>query len=239
MPRRGGAATAARPGRGSRTRSARPSPPRGGSSAGSSRRGRGNSWSAATAAWRWRSCSSSPAGPGSRPSWRRPPRPAGAAARPPPGRPFRCSGCCCSTPGRRTCGASTWPACPRRWSGGRPRWSRGPVPWREHLLRALDAQDQAAARQTAVIIVDGRYRMEDSLHEGGRVARLHQETAGVRARGPGRGDQPADLRPADAVRAQPAGRRRRARGHLDPGRPALARVLPAPPPGAGGRPEKR
>ena len=62
-----------------------------------------------------------------------------------------------------------------------------PVPWREHLLRTLDAQDQAAARQTAVIIVDGRDGKEDSLHEGGRVARLHQETAVFVLADPGEG----------------------------------------------------
>ncbi|MGD0703396.1 MAG: hypothetical protein ABSA02_26365 [Trebonia sp.] len=49
-----------------------------------------------------------------------------------------------------------------------------PVPWRDHLLRTLDAKDQAAARQTAVIIADGQH--ENGLHEGGRVARLHPET---------------------------------------------------------------
>jgi hypothetical protein len=62
-----------------------------------------------------------------------------------------------------------------------------PVPWRDHLLRTLDAKDPATARQTAVIIVDGRDRQEHSLHEGGRVARLHQETPVFVLASPGEG----------------------------------------------------
>ena len=62
-----------------------------------------------------------------------------------------------------------------------------PVPWRDQLLRTLDAKDPAAARQTAVIIVDGRDCQENSLHEGGRVARLHQETPVFVLASPGEG----------------------------------------------------
>jgi hypothetical protein len=53
-----------------------------------------------------------------------------------------------------------------------------PARWRDHLLGALDAMDPTAVRDTAVIIVEGRglARHESSLAEGGRVARLHQET---------------------------------------------------------------
>jgi hypothetical protein len=60
-----------------------------------------------------------------------------------------------------------------------------PVPWRDHLLRTLDAKDPAAARQTAVIIVDSQH--ESGLHEGGRVARLHQDTPVFVLAAPGAG----------------------------------------------------
>jgi len=49
-----------------------------------------------------------------------------------------------------------------------------PIRWHDHLLEALDAKDTAAARQTAVMIVDDHD--ERGLHEGGRVARLHPHT---------------------------------------------------------------
>ena len=62
-----------------------------------------------------------------------------------------------------------------------------PVPWRDQLLRTLDAKDPAAARETAVIIVDGLDRHDSSLHEGGRVARLHQETSVFVLASPGEG----------------------------------------------------
>jgi hypothetical protein len=64
-----------------------------------------------------------------------------------------------------------------------------PVPWRDKLLRTLDAKDPAAARQTAVIIVDAQH--ESGLHEGGRVARLHLETPVFVLAPPGEGiDEP-------------------------------------------------
>jgi hypothetical protein len=45
--------------------------------------------------------------------------------------------------------------------------------WRDYLLRTLDGKDPAAARQTAVIIVDDG--LQNGLHEGGRIARLHPD----------------------------------------------------------------
>jgi hypothetical protein len=60
-----------------------------------------------------------------------------------------------------------------------------PAPWRDHLLGTLDAKHPANARQTAVIIVDGQ--SETGLHEGGRVARLHQETPVFVLASPGEG----------------------------------------------------
>jgi hypothetical protein len=47
--------------------------------------------------------------------------------------------------------------------------------WQSRLLRTLDAIGPAAARQTAVIIVDDD-RRENGSHEAGRVGRLHPET---------------------------------------------------------------
>jgi hypothetical protein len=49
-----------------------------------------------------------------------------------------------------------------------------PVPWRDHLLGTLDALAPADARATAVIIVDRN--ASASMHEAGRVARLHAGT---------------------------------------------------------------
>ena len=49
-----------------------------------------------------------------------------------------------------------------------------PVRWTDHLLRTLDAMDQAQARQTAVIVAEGP--PGSGVHEAGRVARLHPET---------------------------------------------------------------
>jgi hypothetical protein len=49
-----------------------------------------------------------------------------------------------------------------------------PIRWRDRLLATLDAKDTAAARQTAVMIVDDHD--EHGLHEGGRVAQLHPHT---------------------------------------------------------------
>jgi hypothetical protein len=60
-----------------------------------------------------------------------------------------------------------------------------PTSWRDHLLRTLDDKDPADARQTAVIIVDGHD--ESGLHEGGRVARLHQDTPIFVLASPGEG----------------------------------------------------
>jgi hypothetical protein len=47
--------------------------------------------------------------------------------------------------------------------------------WRDQLVRKLDSMPKPEAGQTAVIIVDGPD--EESAHEAGRVARLHQKTA--------------------------------------------------------------
>jgi hypothetical protein len=55
-----------------------------------------------------------------------------------------------------------------------PAVGTSPVPWRDHLLATLDSLDPADARATAVIIVD-RFA-EASMHEAGRVARLHRDT---------------------------------------------------------------
>jgi hypothetical protein len=49
-----------------------------------------------------------------------------------------------------------------------------PVRWRDHLLRTLDAMDQARARETAVIVTESPPGA--GVHEAGRVARLHPET---------------------------------------------------------------
>jgi hypothetical protein len=49
-----------------------------------------------------------------------------------------------------------------------------PVPWRDHLLATLDSLAAADARATAVIIVDRN--VSASMHEAGRVARLHRDT---------------------------------------------------------------
>jgi hypothetical protein len=46
--------------------------------------------------------------------------------------------------------------------------------WRDQLLGRLDAMSKLEAGRTAVIIVDGPD--EESAHEAGRVARLHQKT---------------------------------------------------------------
>jgi hypothetical protein len=60
--------------------------------------------------------------------------------------------------------------------------------WHEYLLRALDGKGKAAARQTAVIIVDGRH--EYGLHEGGRIAHLHPDTPVFVLAPPGEGISP-------------------------------------------------
>jgi hypothetical protein len=62
--------------------------------------------------------------------------------------------------------------------------------WHDYLLRTLDAKDPAAARETAVIIVDDRQE-ENGLHEGGRIARLHPDTPVFVLASPGAGG-PAD-----------------------------------------------
>ncbi len=49
-----------------------------------------------------------------------------------------------------------------------------PVPWRDHLLTTLDALAPVGAAATAVIIVDRN--ASASMHEAGRVARLHPGT---------------------------------------------------------------
>ena len=61
--------------------------------------------------------------------------------------------------------------------------------WRDYLLRTLDAKDPAVARQTAVVIVDDG--LENGLHEGGRIARLHPDTPVFVLTPPGAG-VPAD-----------------------------------------------
>jgi hypothetical protein len=59
--------------------------------------------------------------------------------------------------------------------------------WHDYLLRALDMKDPAAARETAVIIVEGPGSPENSLHEGGRIARLHPDTPVFVLTSPGSG----------------------------------------------------
>ena len=49
-----------------------------------------------------------------------------------------------------------------------------PVLWRDSLLTALDADAPADPHATAVIVVD--HSLETSMHEAGRVARLHPNT---------------------------------------------------------------
>jgi len=49
-----------------------------------------------------------------------------------------------------------------------------PMPWQETLLAMLDAMTPATAAETAVVVAD--LRTEHSMHEGGRVARLHPGT---------------------------------------------------------------
>jgi hypothetical protein len=49
-----------------------------------------------------------------------------------------------------------------------------PSPWQDTLLGMLDAMAPAAAMQTAVVVAD--VLREDSMHEAGRVARLHPGT---------------------------------------------------------------
>lgn len=49
-----------------------------------------------------------------------------------------------------------------------------PGPWHDQLLATLDAMTPGAAAESAVIITDTV--SEDSLHEAGRVARLHRDT---------------------------------------------------------------
>jgi hypothetical protein len=49
-----------------------------------------------------------------------------------------------------------------------------PSPWQRALLGMLDAMTPATAAQTAVIVAD--VLSEDSMHEAGRVARLHPHT---------------------------------------------------------------
>ena len=68
-----------------------------------------------------------------------------------------------------------------------------PVRWRDHLLKTLDAMDQAQARQTAVIIAEGP--PGSGVHEAGRVARLHPETPVfvLASSGDGMGDAAFDL----------------------------------------------
>ncbi len=63
--------------------------------------------------------------------------------------------------------------------------------WHDYLLRKLDATDPAAARQTAVIIVGRLDSHENSLHEEGRIARLHPDTPVFVLTPPGAGG-PAD-----------------------------------------------
>jgi len=60
-----------------------------------------------------------------------------------------------------------------------------PIRWHDHLLETLDAKDRAAARQTAVVIVDDRHK--NGPHEGGRVARLHPHTPIFVLASPGEG----------------------------------------------------
>jgi Trk K+ transport system NAD-binding subunit len=55
-----------------------------------------------------------------------------------------------------------------------PRIDSRPVRWRDSLLAALDSLAPPDARATAVIIVDRS--PETSMHEAGRVARLHPDT---------------------------------------------------------------
>jgi hypothetical protein len=57
--------------------------------------------------------------------------------------------------------------------------------WNDQLLATLDAKEPAAARQTAVVIVDSPH--ESGLHEGGRVARLHPGTPVFVPASPGEG----------------------------------------------------
>jgi hypothetical protein len=60
-----------------------------------------------------------------------------------------------------------------------------PANWHDHLLPTLDAKEHAAARRTAVVIVDGPY--ENGLHQGGRVARLYPDTPVFVLASPGEG----------------------------------------------------
>jgi hypothetical protein len=57
--------------------------------------------------------------------------------------------------------------------------------WRDQLLGRLDAMSKLEAGRTAVIIVDGPD--EESAHEAGRVARLHQKTPVFILAAPGAG----------------------------------------------------
>jgi hypothetical protein len=57
--------------------------------------------------------------------------------------------------------------------------------WQDFLLEALDAPGSAAPRRTAVIIVDGGRAV--SMHEGGRIARLHPDIPVFVLASPGKG----------------------------------------------------
>ncbi|MGH2928854.1 MAG: hypothetical protein ACRDL8_11685, partial [Solirubrobacteraceae bacterium] len=54
-----------------------------------------------------------------------------------------------------------------------PRVVAHPVRWHDHLLRTLDAMDNAQAAETAVIIAESP--AGSGMHEAGRVARLHPD----------------------------------------------------------------
>ena len=90
-----------------------------------------------------------------------------------------------------------------------------PDPWQEQLLAMLDDMTPATAAQTTVVIAD---RLSDgTMHEAGRVARLHPAVPVFVLTSDGAGTSDAIFDTAAALPTESAGGRRGAVGRVDPG----------------------
>jgi hypothetical protein len=65
--------------------------------------------------------------------------------------------------------------CPQSMTAALPEVRVQRHPWKSHLLALLDGMTAADAAETAVVVAD--LPTEDSMHEAGRVARLHPDIA--------------------------------------------------------------